>query len=125
MPNLAAQYAAEKHSKTFLNDEHEVLVKTHGANRLFMERFYRIPNCATAFQHTVYGFYTPPPIDPGSSYEEVHFNVAHSLADYVIMYRAFHVELNIRINPATVSKASVLKKLQRICGHYNKTIMES
>lgn len=124
LPNLAAQYAAEDHPETFFDEKHEALVKTHGANRLLMERFYRIPNCATAFQHTVYGFYTPPIIDPESSYEEIHFNVVHPLADYVITYRNFHVELNIRINPATVSKTAVLRKIQQICENYGKKIVK-
>lgn len=123
IPNLAAQYAAEGHPETFFDGNDELLVRSQGANGLLMERFYQISNCATAFQHAVYGFYTPPVINQQGAYEDVHFCVVHPLADYVITYRDFHVELNIRINPATVSRTAVLERLQQICKENGKQLI--
>ncbi len=123
LSNLAAQYASEQKAETFFDGDCEIIVQTKGANRALMERFYQIPNCATAFDHSVYGFYTPPEIDPDRLYEDAHFSVVHSLADYVISYRDFHVELNVSINPAAVSKFDVMERIQRVCETHSKKII--
>ncbi|WP_312282024.1 hypothetical protein [Oscillibacter sp.] len=123
LPNLAAQYASEKKAETFFDGDCEIIVQTKGANRALMERFYQIPNCATAFDHSVYGFYTPPEIDPQGPYENAHFSVVHPLANYVISYRGFHVELNVSINPAAVSEADVMERIQRVCEKHSKKII--
>jgi len=123
LPNLAAQYASEKKAETFFDGDCEIIVQTKGANRALMERFYQIPSCATAFDHSVYGFYTPPKIDPESLYEDAHFSAVYPLADYVISYRDFHVELNVSINPAAVSEADAMERIQRVCEKHSKKII--
>jgi len=47
----------------------------------------------------------------------------HPLADYVISYRDFHVELNVSINPAAVSEADVMERIQRVCEKHSKKII--
>ena len=123
IPNFAAQIAAEHHPEAFFDGTDELLVKTQGANRWLMERFYQVSNCATAFQHIIYGFYTAPTIDPKSPYEDIHFSVVHPLPDYEITYRDFGVELDIKINLATVSAEEVIKKVKSVCMAHNKTLL--
>ncbi|MBU5627792.1 hypothetical protein KQI82_12815 [Oscillibacter sp. MSJ-2] len=118
--NFAKQYAREASSEIFFDGDAEILVKTQGANRALMERFYQIPDCATAYQHTVYGFYKSPQIRPQSTYEEVHYSIVHPLADYMISYLNFHVELVVTVNLSSVSEADVLNSIQKICLKHGK-----
>lgn len=122
VPNFAAQYAAE-HPEVFFDGDAELLVETQGANRALMEQFYQSPDCATAYQHTVYGFYTPPMIPPGSKYEDAHFSVVHALPDYEIDYKNFHVELCVQINPRTAREAGVLETIKQVCAGRGKTLI--
>jgi len=87
-----------------------------------MQRFFQIPNCAAAFQHKIYGFYTSPIIDYSRPYEDILLSVLHSLSDYTISYENFHVELNIQMNPASVSEFAVLDQIQQICRIHGKEL---
>jgi len=122
LPNLAAQYASENHPESFFDGNCEILAKTRGLNRTLMQRFFLIPNCATAFQHKIYGFYTSPIINDSRPYEDILLSVLHPLPDYTISYENFHVELNIQMNPASVSESAVLHQIQRICKIHGKEL---
>lgn len=122
-PNLAAQYASENHPESFFDGNCEILSKTRGLNRTLMQRFFLIPNCATAFRHKIYGFYTSPTIDYSRPYEEILLSVLHPLPDYTISYENFHVELNIQMNPAAELESAVLEQIQQICKIHGKELI--